>query len=100
MESNNFNFTDYLESRNWGVTVFEDGNINVAWSTPYGGDFNFDLDGESPISDFMFQAEGFDVDEYVKLWLGGRGAPTAKELVEDGEAIQNELNEICAELSK
>ncbi len=32
--------------------------------------------------------ESFDIDEHVSLWLGGRGAPSARELVEDAEAQQ------------
>ena len=87
-------FVEYLESRNWSVHKMDDGSYNIEWTTPHFGNFNMDLDSESPMSDFEYQAEGFDVDEYVKLWLGGPGAPSAKLLVEDGEAIEDELEEI------
>lgn len=92
-------FIEYLESRNWGVRKMDDGSYNIEWTTPYFGDFNMDLDAESPLSDFEYQAESFDVDEYVALWLGGPGAPNAKLLVSDAEAIEEELNEILSWLN-
>lgn len=47
--------------------------------------------------------DDFDVDEHVELWIEGRGkngAPaTARELVEDAEAIRDMLNELAVALT-
>lgn len=48
-------------------------------------------------------ADGFDVDEHVELWIEGRGKngvpATARELVEDAEAIRDMLNELAVALT-
>ena len=48
-------------------------------------------------------ADDFDVDEHVELWIEGRGKngvpATARELVEDAEAIRDMLNELAVALA-
>ena len=48
-------------------------------------------------------ADDFDADEHVELWIEGRGKngvpATARELVEDAEAIRDMLNELAVALA-
>lgn len=71
--------------------------------TPAGEDFI--IEGQLPMGDWghedavacckdlMGAADDFDIDEHVKLNLGGRGAPDAVTLVHDAEWIQDMLQE-------
>lgn len=48
------------------------------------------------------EAEGFDVDEHVELWIGGRGENgvpgTVRELLDDAEEIQRMLDDLADRL--
>lgn len=96
-------FQDYLENHDWNISA-GCGSYDFQWFTPAGEDFHLDIDTESPISDFMFQCENFDVNEHVKIWiesLGQKGVPnTVRELLEDGEAIEEKLLRDADNVSK
>ena len=56
-------------------------------------------DGETLAQAALRWADSFDVDEHVELWLGSRGEngvpATARELVEDAEAIQEMFDNLA-----
>ncbi len=95
---------EYLERKDWQVNACSVGPDSVAgWEisqySPAGEDFGFciehDHNVEKAIKELKRYAYYFDVDEHVELHLGGRGAPSAKILVEDAEAIQEMLSELA-----
>lgn len=85
---------EILESRGWGWEV-NDMELIITWLLPNGGEYSTYTDRLSFLSDITTLRESFDVDEYVKMFidsLGENGVPsTVKELLEDAEAIEEEL---------
>jgi hypothetical protein len=65
-------------------------------------DFDAEDQAESFLKDLWDYADNFDVDEHVEMWIperGKRGCPsTARELVEDAEAIKEMIKELYGEL--
>ena len=59
---------------------------------------SFDGNPKGLIKTLKENAESFDVDNHVEMWIEGRGKngvpETARELVEDAEAIQEMLNDL------
>lgn len=94
---------DILAEEDMSVTHYA-GDFDIQWYSPAGEDFHLNIDSESFLSDFMFQAESFDVDEHVELWIesrGKRGVPnTVREIVEDAEAIQKKLLHVAERINK
>ena len=45
-------------------------------------------------------ANDFDVDEHVKLWIDGPGAPSIRGLLEDAEWIEEDLQRLAEALIK
>ena len=66
-------------------------------------DFIFGVQKGNFIKNVREYADDFDVDEHVELWIEGRGKrgvpATARELVEDAEAIRDMLNELAVALT-
>ena len=71
--------------------------------SPAGEDFIFGVQKGNFIKNVREYADDFDVDEHVELWIEGRGKrgvpATARELVEDAEAIRDMLNELAVALT-
>lgn len=93
-----------FEALDWGYTYSESGEIELEKHSPAGEDFIFSIDGQNIPQEVREYAEGFDVDEHVALWVderGKRGVPeTARELVEDAEAIKAMLEELADALDE
>ena len=64
----------------------------------------FDNTPDGLIKALKENAESFDVDEHVELWIEGRGKngvpDTARELVEDAEAIKEMLDDLYEAVSE
>lgn len=67
------------------------------------GKTSFGVQKENFVKNVREYADDFDVDEHVELWIEGRGKrgvpATARELVEDAEAIRDMLNELAVALT-
>lgn len=92
--------TDALERLDWSVSSYtDDGRVEIGKCSPAGEDFNICVEVNDFPRSVREYAEGFDIDEHVALWIDGRGQrgvpETARELVEDAEAIQQMLNELA-----
>lgn len=79
-----------IEELNWSVREDADNYIFETWS-PAGENIVVDVPKENFVQEVRQYATGFDVDEHVELWIENRGKngvlSTARELVEDAEAI-------------
>lgn len=65
-------------------------------------EFNKENQAETFIKDLRDYSESFDVDEHVEMWIESRGKngvpETARELVEDAEAIDAMIKELLEAL--
>lgn len=84
-----------------------DYDIELSQYSPAGEDFciSFTFDGtiEELAKEVRDYADTFDEEDHVMMWLGAKktgmsGVPSAKELVEDAEAIQKMLDELADKL--
>ena len=103
---------DVLENCGWRLNIIEkqDGEYRAEienWS-PAGEDLieTVCFDGTSAgfCKSFRQNANSFDVDDHVEMWIDSRGEngvpETARELVEDAEAIREMLNTLADELGE
>ena len=71
----------------------EEDYVELEKYSPAGEDFIFGVQKGNFVKNVREYADGFDVDEHVELWIEGRGKngvpATARELVEDAEAIRD-----------
>lgn len=69
--------------------------------SPAGEDFSFVAfytDMDNLVEEVARIAADFDIEEHVKLWLGGRGAPGVIELVQDAKDIDKMLQDLVIAL--
>ena len=96
---------EVLECKDWKIydVTEQDGKYYVEIENYSPADENivktvwFDGTTEGFIDGMKELAESFDVDDHVEMWVGERGKngvpETARELLDDAEAIKNMLNE-------
>lgn len=105
---------DKAEELDWSYTVYEElwqntrTYVEMEKYSPAGEDFIMTIDfkeedqAESFLKDLSDYAENFDIDEHVDMWMPSRGKggcpSTARELVEDAEAIAEMIKELYEEL--
>lgn len=105
---------DKAEELDWSYTVYEEPGQNnrmyveMEKYSPAGEDFIMTIEfkeedqSESFLKDLSDYAENFDIDEHVEMWMPSRGKggcpSTARELVEDAEAIAEMIKELYEEL--
>lgn len=101
---------DKAEEMDWSYTVYVEPSqnnrtyVDLETYSPAGEDFGMTIDfdaedqAESFLKDLSDYADNFDVDEHVEMWMpsrGKKGCPsTARELVEDAEAITEMIKEL------
>lgn len=77
--------------------------VELEKCSPAGEDFIFGVQKGNFVKNVREYADDFDADEHVELWIEGRGKngvpATARELVEDAEAIRDMLNELAVALA-
>jgi len=100
---------DFLEDCGWFYFQYDEKNQTVEFRIDAPNDGNHYIEATTrSIDDFMDDIKSnveFDVDEYVYLWLqnkrmGDKDIPSARCIVEDGEHIQKELNELYNNLTE
>lgn len=96
----------------WDFDVDDNGDVAFSKYSPAGEDFSFIIDhGDiTNIDDIIYEAKkhaaDFDVDDHIEMWIearqnGVQGIPgTARELVEDAEAIQEMLDALVEALEQ
>ena len=95
-------YREVCENLNWSVTVCEDGTVELETTSPAGEDLIVTVEAENFVDNVKAYAASFDKDERIEMWIlarrsGTSGVPSAKELVEDAQAIDDMLRELsCA----
>lgn len=94
-------FEEVCEDQGWTVNICEH-DIELTKYTPAGEEFYFairkDEDLQRQVEEY---ANDFDVDEHVKMWIDGPGAPSSiRELLEDAEWIDEDLQRLAKALIK
>lgn len=92
-----------IEELNWSVHEHENSYIFETWS-PAGENIVVDVPKENFVQEVRQYATGFDVDEHVELWIESRGKngvpSTARELVEDAEAIYDMFHQLATAIEE
>lgn len=105
---------DKAEELDWFYTVYEEADQNgrtyveMEKYSPAGEDFLMIIDfnaedqAEAFLKDLWDYANNFDIDGHVEMWLSERGKggcpATARELVEDAEAIVEMIKELYGQM--
>ena len=102
-----------IDATSWIKEKIEDAGWKVddngtSWEigecTPAGEDFWFTVNTENILEEIKKYAENFDVDEHVIMWVEARnscsGVPSIRELLEDAEWIDNELQKLVDKLEE
>lgn len=95
-------YREVCENLDWSVTVCEDGTVELETTSPAGEDLIVTVEAENFVDNVKAYAASFDKDEHIEMWIlarrsGTSGVPSAKELVEDAQAIDDMLRELsCA----
>ena len=93
-------FEEVCENQGWNVNVYET-EIELSKYTPAGEDFSFTIEtDDDPQKQVEEYANDFDVDEHVKMWIGGLGAPSIRALLEDAEWLDEDLQRLAKALIK
>ena len=99
---------------NWDTYIEPDNRrtyVEIRKVSPAGEDFSMIIDFEEKDQAKSFKEnlqacyEDFNVDEHIEMWIEARhsgisGIPSTRELVEDAEAIENMILELCEALSQ
>ena len=101
----NERYREVCENRDWSVTVFDDGTVELEKYSPAGEDFIVAVDAENFVENVKKYAADFDPDEHIEMWVmarhnGAKGVPSIRELVHDAEDIDKMLQELAAALQE
>lgn len=96
-------YRDICERLDWRVTSDGYGNIELEKYSPAGEDFIITVGEEGFLDNVKAYSASFDKDEHIEMWIearrsGTRGVPSARELVEDAQAIDDMLRELACAL--
>ena len=84
------------EDNDWVVSEEGDNMLYISRYTPAGEDFGFDVDARDAANEIRRYADNFDVNEHVKMWINGPGAPSSiRCLLEDAEWIDEQLQKLA-----
>lgn len=95
-------FENVCEDQGWNVNVYES-EIELSKYTPAGEDFSFTIEADDDLQRQVEEyANDFNVDEYVKMWItsSANGVPSVRELLEDAEWIDEDLQKLAKALIK
>ena len=97
---------DILEKREWSVSSYtDDGRVEIEWYSPAGEDFIICVGVEKFLDEVLDYSDSFDLDEHIAMWIeakqsGTQGVPGARQIVNDAEEIEKELDELAFELQE
>ena len=95
---------DALADNNWKPYINTDDNfIDLEWYSPAGEDFmlSFNVKGDDDFLSQLFDAYmNFDTERHAVENYGMSGAPGLRVLLDDADAIEDELKHLYGELSK
>lgn len=95
---------DALADNNWKPYINTDDNfIDLEWYSPAGEDFmlSFNVKGDDDFLSQLFDAYmNFDTERHAVENYGMRGAPGLRALLDDADAIEDELKRLGFALSK
>ena len=95
---------DALADNNWKPYIDTDNNsIDLEWYSPAGEDFllSFDVKDDDDFLSQLYDAYmDFDSEQHAIENYGMRGAPSLRALLDDADAIEDELKRLGFALSK
>lgn len=95
---------DALDDNNWKPYIdTEDNSIELEWYSPAGEDFllSFDVRDDDDFLSQLYDAYiNFDTEQHAVENYGMRGAPGLRVLLDDADAIEDELKRLWCALRK
>lgn len=95
---------DALDDNNWKLYIdTEDNFIELEWYSPAGEDFllSFDVKDDDDFLSQLYDAYiNFDTEQHAVENYGMLGAPGLRVLLDDADAIEDELKRLWCTLSK
>lgn len=95
---------DALADNNWNTYIdTEDNSIELEWYSPAGEDFllSFDVKDDDDFLSQLYDAYiNFDTEQHAVENYGTLGAPGLRVLLDDADAIEDELKRLWCALSK
>lgn len=95
---------DALADNNWKTYIdTEDNFIELEWYSPAGEDFSlsFDVNDDDDFLSQLYDAYiNFDTEQHAVENYGTLGAPGLRVLLDDADAIEDELKRLWCALSK
>lgn len=96
---------DALYDNNWKPYIdTEDNSIELEWYSPAGEDFSLSFSDVNDDDDFLSQLYdayiNFDTEQHAVENYGMLGAPGLRVLLDDADAIEDELKRLWCALSK
>ena len=95
---------DALSDNNWKpYTDTDDDSIELEWHSPAGEDFlmSFDVEDDDDFLSQLYDAYmDFDPEQHAIENYGMRGAPNLRALLDDADAIEDELKRLWCVLDK
>lgn len=95
---------DALDDNNWNLYIdTEDNFIELEWYSPAGEDFllSFDVKDDDDFLSQLYDAYiNFDTEQHAVENYGMRGAPGLRVLLDDADAIEDEIKRLWCALSK
>lgn len=95
---------DALSDNNWKpYTDTDDDSIELEWHSPAGEDFlmSFDVEDDDDFLSQLYDAYiDFDPEQHAIENYGMRGAPGLRALLDDSDAIEDELKRLWCVLDK
>lgn len=95
---------DALDDNNWNLYIdTEDNFIELEWYSPAGEDFllSFDVKDDDDFLSQLYDAYiNFDTEQHAVENYGMRGAPGLRVLLDDADAIEDEIKQLWCALSK
>lgn len=95
---------DALADNNWNTYIdTEDNSIELEWYSPAGEDFllSFDVKDDDDFLSQLYDAYiNFDTEQHAVENYGMLGAPGLRVLLDDADAIEDELKRLWYALSK
>lgn len=95
---------EWNEQNKWfnGQVIGKETYAEFFQESPAGEDFSFVAfytDMDNLVEEVARISAAFDIEEHVKLWLGGKGAPGVVELVQDAKDIDKMIQDLAIALA-
>ena len=84
-----------IESGGWNVTEYDDGTADISKYTGAGEDFFFTIETDDAAHNVFDYYMNLDPDEHALALVDAIGAPSIRDLLDDADAICEDLRKLA-----